>query len=120
YVIRSEQERYHRSGVNSLQYDPTTGRLYSAGRDSSIRIWTVTANAALAKTSKSLLVGSLSSDRVHHHHHHRSNGSLPSVLSNSPSTSSTNSTSSSHHLPPSSAVFPTEDPFLHSMEHHTD
>ena len=33
YVIRSEQERYHRSGVNSLQFDPQFGRLYSAGRD---------------------------------------------------------------------------------------
>src|SRR6218665_1161026 len=39
YVIRSEQERYHRSGVNSLQFDPHHGRLYSAGRDSIIRIW---------------------------------------------------------------------------------
>ncbi|KAH9527404.1 WD repeat-containing protein 48 [Dermatophagoides farinae] len=41
YVIRSEQERYHRSGINSLQYDPHLGRLYSAGRDSIIRIWNV-------------------------------------------------------------------------------
>ena len=41
FVIRSEKERYHRSGVNSLQYDPYLGRLYSAGRDSIIRIWNV-------------------------------------------------------------------------------
>lgn len=39
YVIREEVEKYHRSGVNSLQYDPVTGRLYSAGRDSIIRSW---------------------------------------------------------------------------------
>ncbi|CAG2165787.1 unnamed protein product, partial [Oppiella nova] len=39
YVIREEVEKYHRSGVNSLQLDPHSGRLYSAGRDSIIRIW---------------------------------------------------------------------------------
>ena len=39
YVIRDEIERKHRSGVNSLQYDTSNGRLYSAGRDSIIRIW---------------------------------------------------------------------------------
>lgn len=39
YVIRDELEKYHRSGVNSLQFDQTTGRLFSAGRDSVIRIW---------------------------------------------------------------------------------
>ena len=39
YVIRDEVEKYHKSGVNSLQYDPVTGRLYSAGRDSIIRSW---------------------------------------------------------------------------------
>ncbi|CAG2116054.1 unnamed protein product, partial [Medioppia subpectinata] len=39
YVIRDEVEKYHRSGVNSLQLDPHSGRLYSAGRDSIIRIW---------------------------------------------------------------------------------
>ncbi|XP_064480757.1 WD repeat-containing protein 48-like isoform X2 [Ornithodoros turicata] len=39
YVIRDEVEKYHRSGVNSLQYDPYLNRLYSAGRDSIIRIW---------------------------------------------------------------------------------
>ncbi|KAL1438114.1 hypothetical protein MTO96_048205 [Rhipicephalus appendiculatus] len=39
YVIRDVVERQHRSGVNSLQYDPYLNRLYSAGRDSVIRIW---------------------------------------------------------------------------------
>lgn len=39
YVIRDEIEKYHRSGVNSLQYDTHLNRLYSAGRDSIIRIW---------------------------------------------------------------------------------
>ncbi|OAD62191.1 WD repeat-containing protein 48 [Eufriesea mexicana] len=38
-VIRDEEERRHRAGVNSLQYDPALHRLYSAGRDSIIRIW---------------------------------------------------------------------------------
>ncbi|XP_063987796.1 WD repeat-containing protein 48 [Diachasmimorpha longicaudata] len=38
-VIRDEVERRHRAGVNSLQYDPVLHRLYSAGRDSIIRIW---------------------------------------------------------------------------------
>ena len=39
YVIRDEVEKYHRSGVNSLQFDGHFGRLFSAGRDSIIRIW---------------------------------------------------------------------------------
>uniref|UniRef100_V5IFQ4 WD repeat-containing protein 48 homolog n=1 Tax=Ixodes ricinus TaxID=34613 RepID=V5IFQ4_IXORI len=39
YVIREEVEKHHRSGVNSLQFDPYLNRLYSAGRDSIIRIW---------------------------------------------------------------------------------
>lgn len=39
FVIRDEIEKYHRSGVNSLQLDALSGRLYSAGRDSIIRIW---------------------------------------------------------------------------------
>lgn len=39
YVIREQEERLHRSGVNSLQYDYHLDRLYSAGRDSVIRIW---------------------------------------------------------------------------------
>ncbi len=39
FVIRDEVECQHRSGVNALQYDPGFNRLYSAGRDSIIRIW---------------------------------------------------------------------------------
>ncbi|XP_025091366.1 WD repeat-containing protein 48-like isoform X2 [Pomacea canaliculata] len=39
FVIRDEVERQHRSGVNALQFDPMLNRLYSAGRDSIIRIW---------------------------------------------------------------------------------
>ena len=38
-MIRDEVERQHRSGVNSLKYDAALNRLYSAGRDSIIRIW---------------------------------------------------------------------------------
>uniref|UniRef100_A0A915AQJ8 WD repeat-containing protein 48 homolog n=1 Tax=Parascaris univalens TaxID=6257 RepID=A0A915AQJ8_PARUN len=39
FVIRDEKEPMHRSGVNCLQYDPQSGRLYSAGSDTIIRIW---------------------------------------------------------------------------------
>ncbi|XP_076056582.1 WD repeat-containing protein 48 [Oratosquilla oratoria] len=39
FVIRDEVEKFHRSSVNALQYDPYLQRLYSAGRDSIIRIW---------------------------------------------------------------------------------
>ncbi|XP_059483067.1 WD repeat-containing protein 48 [Neocloeon triangulifer] len=39
FVIRDEVEKCHRSGINSLQYDPQQQRLFSAGRDSIIRIW---------------------------------------------------------------------------------
>ena len=38
-MIRDEVEQQHRSGVNSLKYDPALNRMYSAGRDSIIRIW---------------------------------------------------------------------------------
>ncbi len=41
FVIRDEGERCHRAGINSLQYDPFLKRLYTAGRDSIIRIWNV-------------------------------------------------------------------------------
>lgn len=116
YVIRSEQERFHRSGVNSLQFDPHTGRLYSAGRDSSIRMWNVTASEHRSKQSRALLSGGsggiLSSSQAHHHH--RSNGSIPSVYA-----SSTNS-HNHHNSSASSVAFSPEDPYLHSMEHHTD
>jgi len=41
FVIREEGERCHRAGVNSLQFDAYLNRLYTAGRDSIIRIWNV-------------------------------------------------------------------------------
>ncbi|XP_026858807.1 WD repeat-containing protein 48a isoform X3 [Electrophorus electricus] len=41
YVIRDEVEKYNRNGVNALQLDPALNRLFTAGRDSIIRIWTV-------------------------------------------------------------------------------
>ncbi|RXM35985.1 WD repeat-containing protein 48 [Acipenser ruthenus] len=41
YVIRDEVEKYNRNGVNALQLDPTLNRLFTAGRDSIIRIWSV-------------------------------------------------------------------------------
>ena len=45
YVIRDNRiEKYHRSGVNALQYDAELKRLYTAGRDSIIRIWNVDKN----------------------------------------------------------------------------
>lgn len=44
FVIRDEEERKHRAGVNALQYDPVYHRLYSAGRDSFIRIWSIRNN----------------------------------------------------------------------------
>ncbi|GLV36077.1 uncharacterized protein CBL_01841 [Carabus blaptoides fortunei] len=39
-VICDSEERKHRAGVNALQLDPVMGRLYSAGRDGIIRVWT--------------------------------------------------------------------------------
>ncbi|CAM9547553.1 WD repeat-containing protein 48 [Petromyzon marinus] len=41
YVIRDEVERYNRSGVNALQLDHSLNRLFTAGRDSIVRIWNV-------------------------------------------------------------------------------
>lgn len=38
-MIRDEKEPMHRSGVNCLQYDAQTGRLFSGGSDTIIRIW---------------------------------------------------------------------------------
>lgn len=32
FVIRDEEVRRHRNGVNALQLDPLNGRLYSAGK----------------------------------------------------------------------------------------
>lgn len=38
-VICESEEKKHRAGVNALQFDQHTGRLFSAGRDSIIRVW---------------------------------------------------------------------------------
>lgn len=38
-VICEAEEKRHRSGVNALQIDPALDRLYSAGRDSIIRVY---------------------------------------------------------------------------------
>lgn len=43
FVIRDEEERQNKNGVSSLQLDAAQGRLYSAGRDGIIRVWS-TAN----------------------------------------------------------------------------
>lgn len=40
-MIRDEVEKYNRNGVNALQLDPALNRLFTAGRDSIIRIWSV-------------------------------------------------------------------------------
>lgn len=39
FVIRNKVEKCHRSGINAIQFDPNLNRLYTAGRDSIIRIW---------------------------------------------------------------------------------
>ncbi|KAH9278524.1 WD repeat-containing protein 48 [Echinococcus granulosus] len=40
-VLRAKEERRNRFGVNSLDYDPYQKRLYTAGRDSVIRVWDI-------------------------------------------------------------------------------
>ncbi|XP_063722345.1 WD repeat-containing protein 48-like [Symsagittifera roscoffensis] len=49
-IIREDQNdiKYHHNGVNALQFDPHEKRLYSAGRDSVIRSWSV-GSTALSK-----------------------------------------------------------------------
>ncbi|XP_039249667.2 WD repeat-containing protein 48-like [Styela clava] len=39
YIIRDKVEMLNRSGINALQYDPVANRLFTAGRDSIIRMW---------------------------------------------------------------------------------
>ncbi|TPP58140.1 WD repeat-containing protein 48 [Fasciola gigantica] len=39
FFMREESEPKNRSGVNALQYDNINGRLFTAGRDSIIRVW---------------------------------------------------------------------------------
>uniref|UniRef100_A0A6G1SII5 WD repeat-containing protein 48 homolog n=1 Tax=Aceria tosichella TaxID=561515 RepID=A0A6G1SII5_9ACAR len=84
YVIREKEERLHRSGVNSLQYDPVLDRLYSAGRDSIIRIWDFndSPNESSSRSRKSYANGYDYSRQNHNNVAH--------------------------------------DPYVQSMEHHTD
>lgn len=107
YVIRSEQEPSHRSGINSLQYDPHLERLYTAGRDSIIRIWNLYNNNNNPSANTSLtnnhLTGNNSSRNknfLNHHnpnYHHHAGGVNKIGNGNS-----------------------YDDPYLCSMEHHTD
>lgn len=53
FIIRDEIEKYNRSGVNAIQYDPDLQRLYSAGRDSIIRIWDTQAKEVCVKLRQS-------------------------------------------------------------------
>lgn len=46
FVIRNEHENENRSGVNALQFDPLSSRLYTAGRDSFIRYWNIRGSEA--------------------------------------------------------------------------
>ncbi|KAK5985520.1 WD repeat-containing protein 48 [Trichostrongylus colubriformis] len=41
FIIRDENEHRHRAAVSALQYDASTGRLFSAGNDTIIRLWKV-------------------------------------------------------------------------------
>ena len=41
YVIREEEEKLNRSGINALQIDALGNRLYTAGRDSIVRCWNI-------------------------------------------------------------------------------
>lgn len=62
YVIRDEVEKYNRNGVNALQLDPALNRLFTAGRDSIIRIWSV--NQHKVPICHSLIQQLCSSDTV--------------------------------------------------------
>ena len=57
YVIREEEEKLNRSGVNALQIDAPSDRLYSAGRDSIVRCWNIS-SYGLEEVS-TLIVGKL-------------------------------------------------------------
>lgn len=105
YVIRSEQERYHRSGINSLQYDPHLGRLYSAGRDSIIRIW----NVYNPKTKSLMQPGGHIQQSINS----RSSSNVSGNVAMNYSSSSSSSISHAHH-------HHQDDYYFCSMEHHTD
>lgn len=58
-VMRAKEERHNRFGVNSLDYDPYQRRLYTAGRDSVIRVWDT------KRQSVRFPIASILSDRIH-------------------------------------------------------
>lgn len=41
FVIRDVDEKVNRAGVNAVRLDPTNQILYTAGRDSIIRMWDI-------------------------------------------------------------------------------
>lgn len=41
FVIRDVEEKFNRAGVNAVRMDPTNQVLYTAGRDSIIRMWDI-------------------------------------------------------------------------------
>ncbi|CAI2347528.1 unnamed protein product [Caenorhabditis sp. 36 PRJEB53466] len=41
FIVRDEQEPFHRSSVSSLQFDPIHNRLFTGGSDTIIRTWSV-------------------------------------------------------------------------------
>ena len=41
FVIRDVDEKVNRAGVNAVRLDPTNRILYTAGRDSIIRMWDI-------------------------------------------------------------------------------
>jgi len=55
FVIREEEERLNRSGINSLQINAANGRLFTAGRDSVIRCWDIS-SYGLEEVIKNVLV----------------------------------------------------------------
>lgn len=106
YEIREKDERYHRSGVNSLQYDNHFDRLYSAGRDSVIRIWNFSNNDQ----------SQYSSQKNYHQHNQRQHS--PQSISNH---SRDDSESNYSHRPTNNPNKLVDDEhYVQSMEHHTD
>lgn len=90
FVIRDEKEPMHRSGVNCLQFDAVSGRLYSAGCDTIIRIWKTPPNG-----------NAVLNNRVTNSEHSMCNGNGCGVVRDS-----------------DPKLF--RDLYIQSMEHHTD
>lgn len=97
YVIRDKEEKCHRAGVNSLQYDQYLDRLYSAGRDSVIRIWNFSNDWPSNKIGQT---NNNQHENHHHHHHHHHPDHHPA--------------GSGQHGSMANGSY------LQSMEHHTD